>query len=568
MLEDIAQKQQSADSGTTSDAQNAPLIYPAASRRRLLRFLLCALGLVACSLLTVTPLIRVPDSVIQLHMDAGTFLAGAGNWLPFHLGTLSQANSAALELFALFLLAFLCYGLGALLVNRQSEPSSQRPVRGLTWLAALLAGAIFIVTPAMLSHDILVYAGYSRLLAIYHANPYFVPISSFSHDPFSSINYWGRFVSAYGPIWMLVSAFFGWLLQPDPMTYIVAFRLFALIIHLLNTWLVGRTLRALDRSPRTITLGMLLYAWNPLLLLESGLGGHNDGLMMTFVLLGTLLAAGAERRGLILRPRGYLPAVGAFTLAALVKFTALPILAVYLLFLSCKALRPTAESPRQFWLALHNWRTALFALLCSTLTATLLALAFYGPFWIGHSLQAIRASFQNPPSALGAENSFMRSVIEWLHLHPAQTQNGLLRLLSTRWLWDDLTLAVIALCLIVGAVQLWSRPALRTFVVVSLLTMCAILLITPWFFSWYLAWPLGLAALGLPLRQKRVETALLTLTLVFSGSALFTYLFTIGLFGSHYYLVSLFTTIPPACAFLLALVLWHPVSKHTTGEHV
>ena len=566
MLEDTVQKRQPASPGITGETQNARSGPTNAAGPGTHWLLLCALGLVACVLLAVTPLIRVPDAVIHLQLAPGSFLAEASNWLPVHLGALSQANSAALELFALLLLTFLCYGLGALLVSRQPESSRQGALRSLIWSATLLAGAIFIVTPAMLSHDILVYAGYSRLLAIYHANPYFVPIAAFSHDPFSSINYWGRFVSAYGPIWMLVCTFFGWLLQPDPNAYVVAFRLFALLVHLLNTWLVGRTLHALGRSPRTITLGMLFYAWNPLLLLESGLGGHNDGLMMTFVLLGALLAANAERRDLLLRPRGYLSAAAAFALAALVKFTALPILAVYLLFLCCKALRPTAGSPRELRLALRNWRAALPALAGSILVALLLALIFYGPFWLGHSLQEIRISFQNPPSALGAENSFMRSVIEWLHLHPAQTQNGLLRLLSTRRLWDDLSFAAIALCLLVGAFQLWSRLTLRTFVIVSLLTMCAVLLITPWFFSWYLAWPLGLAAIGLPFRQKRVEAALLALTIVFSISALFTYLFTIGLFGSHYYLVSLFTTIPPACAFLLTLVLWQPVSNQTTGE--
>lgn len=566
MLEDTVQKRQSPFAGRTDETQHARSRPTDAAGSGTRWLLLCALGFVACALLAVTPLIRVPDAVIHLQLAPGSFLTGAGNWLPVRLGAFSQANSAALELFALLLLAFLCYGLGALLVSRQSGSSRQGALRSLIWSAALLVGAIFIVTPAMLSHDILVYAGYSRLLAVYHANPYFVPIAAFSHDPFSSINYWGRFVSAYGPIWMLVCAFFGWLLQPDPNTYVVAFRLFALLVHLLNTWLVGRTLRALGRSPRTVTLGMLFYAWNPLLLLESALGGHNDGLMMTFVLLGALLAAQAERRDLLLHPPGYLSAAAAFALAALVKFTALPVLAVYLLFLGCKALRPTAGSPHDLRLALDNWRAALPALAGSILAALMLALIFYGPFWLGHSLQEIKASFQNPPSALGAENSFMRSVIEWLHLHPAQTQNGLLRLLSTRRLWDDLSFAAIALCLLVGAFQLWSRPVLKTFVIVSLLTMCAILLITPWFFSWYLAWPLGLTAIGLPFRQKRVEAALLVLTIVFSISALFTYLFTIGLFGSHYYLVSLFTTIPPACAFLLTLVLWQPGSNQTTGE--
>lgn len=549
MLEYTTQEQQSAPSGRNetpggTDARWSPGL------------LFCALGLVGCTLLAVTPLRRIPDAVIHLHLAAGEILAGTSNWLPSHLGALSQANSAALLLAAVLLLAFLCYGLGALLVDRRS----------LLWATALLAGAILVVTPAMLSHDILVYAGYSRLMATYHANPYFVPIVAFPHDPFAALNYWGRSVAAYGPIWMLVCACSGWLLPPDPTVYVLAFRLLALAVHLLNTWLVGNTLRAMGHTPRTATQGMLLYAWNPLLLLESSLGGHNDGMMMTFVLLGLLLAANAERQGQSLRPRGYLPAVAVFTLAALVKFTALPLLAVSLLLLCCKTLRPTTEGPQEPGRAQRNWRAALLVMLRSSLVALLLALACYAPFWVGHSFQSIKASFQSPPSALGAENSFMRSVIEWLHLHPAQARNAVLQFLSTRWFWDDLTLAAILLCLILGARQLWSRPKLRTSVSVALLTMCAVLLLTPWFFSWYLTWPLTLAVLCLPLRQGRFETALLILTFVFSASALSTYLFTIGLFGSHYYLVSLFTTFPPACAFLLALLCWRPV-RTITGEH-
>lgn len=561
MLENI-QKQYPTPPGALAGDQKRPAI------RAQFALPLCALGLLACVLLAVTPLVRVPDTVIRLRLAAGSWLAEASAWLPLQLGALSQANSAALEFFGLTLLAFLCYGLGALLVHRQANEAEQGRVRALIWFTALLAGIIFVVTPAMLSHDILVYASYSRVLAVYHANPYFVPIAAFPHDPFVPINYWANVVSAYGPIWMLVCAGFGWLLSPDPATYVVAFRLFALASHLLNAWLVGRTLRALGRSPRTVTLGMLLYAWNPLLLLESGLGGHNDSFMITFVLLGVLLSAHAERQGTLLRPRGYLPAIVAFTLAVLVKFTTLPVLAAYLLFLVCKVLRSSHEGAFEAKLALRNWRSALLVLLWSGLAAGVVALAFYAPFWMGHTLRAIMASFQSPPSALGAENSFMRSVIEWLHHHPEQTQNRLLQLLSTRRFWDDLNFAAIAACLILGALLLWRRPTTRTFALVSLLIFCVVLLITPWFYSWYIVWPLSLAVLCLPVRQSRAGTTLLTLTLTFSVSALFTYLFTLGLFGSHYYLVSLFTTIPPACAFLLALILWQRRGKHTTGEHL
>lgn len=533
-------------------------------RRWPVGFILSALGLVACFLLTLTPLIRIPDAVLTLHLTPGTFLAQASSWLPRTLGGLNITESAYSELFGWLSLAFLCYGLGALLMRYQPVTDSQRALRGIIWLGALLSGAILVVTPAMLSHDILVYASYGRVIATYHANPYFVPISAFPHDLFATRNYWSGVVSAYGPVWMLICGLFGWLLSPDHDAYTLTFRLFALLFHLLNIWLVGRTLHVMGRSARTVTLGMLLYAWNPLLLLESALGAHNDGFMITFVLTSVLLAASAEKRGQTLHARGYLPVVMALTLAALVKFTALPILAVYLLFLACKALRPTFESPLILKQAWHNWRPTLLVLLSSGLAALFLVLLFYGPFWLGHSPTAIVNSFKSPPSSLYSENSFMRSIGEWKNHHPA-LRHGLLDFLANRHLWDGLTLASIILCLLSGSTRLWQKPTTRTFVVVSLAMMSLVLLITPWFFAWYITWLLGLGIICLPVRLNRIEAALLALVSVFSFSALFTYLFNGGLFGSHYYLVSLFTTIPPACAFLLTLILWKPVRNDKAG---
>lgn len=545
-------------------AEHITASSPSTIRRWPQGLILCTLGLVACFLLLITPLIRIPDSVVTLHLPPGTLLAHLGDWIPNKLGGLHATKSAYAEIFAFLGLAFLFYGFGALLVRRQPVTDNQRTLRVIVWLGALAVGTITLMTPAMLSHDILVYASYSRVLAVYHANPYFVPISAFPHDPFAVSNYWSNVVSAYGPIWMLVCGLFGSLLHASPDAYTIAFRCFALLSDLLNIWLVGRTLQIMGRSARTVTLGMLLYAWNPLLLVESGLGGHNDSFMVTFVLVAVLLAASAEKRGQMLRVTGYLPATIALTLAALVKFTALPILAAYLLFLACKALRPTAESPRAWRLALRNWRAARPVLAWSGLSALLVALAFYGPFWLGHSPQAIVDSFRNTPSSLYAENSFMRSIGEW-QLYHKTLHSALLDFLGSRHFWDDLTIAGILLCLLLGTIRLWHKPTTRTFVVIALSTMSVILLITPWFFSWYITWLLGLSVVCLPVRLNRIEAALLAFVYTFSFSALSIYLFDGSVFGSRYYLVSLFTTIPPICAFLLTMVLWEPVHTDRTG---
>lgn len=531
---------------------------------------LCMLGFALCTLLMVTPLVRMPDRVITLHIAPGAWLARAGNWLPANLGLASdplnaRGSTACVEFICLLGLVGVCYGLGAFLVRRQTETGKQCMPRTFIWAGALLAGAIYVLTPAMLSHDIIVYASYGRVLMTYHANPYFVEIAAFPHDPFTPINYWARTVSAYGPIWVFVCGLFSLVLQPAVLAYVLAFRLFALAIHLFNTWLVGRTLHDMGRSPRTVTLGMLLYAWNPLVLLESSLGGHNDVFMLMFILLGILLAVRAEQHGLLLRPRGYLPPVVALMLATLVKFTALPILAMYLLLLICKALSPTVENSLTVKLTLRNWRIAFLSALGAGLAALLVGLAFYAPFWFGHSAQAISASFKNAPSALYSQNSFMRSTDAWLHHRPARTFP--FTLLTSRRFWDLLTYLALGGGLLLGMRQFWSRPTIKTFVLVSLVTMSAILLITPWFFSWYVTWIVGLAVLCLPARQSRIQSALLAFTFAFSFSALLTYLFTNGYqpFDSRAYLLSVLTTLPPTCAFLFTLLLWQPARHSTIG---
>jgi hypothetical protein len=521
--------------------------------------MLCTLAFLACILLTVTPLSRMPDPVLHhLRIGWGAFLGEASQWLPANLGSTYQRSSAAIEFFCLLTLAFCCYCLGLWLVGRWTDNTRRWPVNACIWLGLILAGAIYLVTPGVREHDIEAYAGYSRLLGVYHANPYFTTLWAFPHDPVLPTDVWSGITSAYGPVWMLVCALLGWLLkQPTPEAYIIGFRVVALAAHLLNTWLVYRVLRALGRSPRVCSLGMLLYGWSPLVLIDSAQDAHLDLLMLTFVLLGILLAVQAEQRGELLRARGYLPPILALTLAALVKYTILPVLVAFLLLLACKAMRPTAASPLTWREAFENWRTAVALLCLGCLASVLLALAFYGPFWFGHSPDAIITSFNNNPVATWAENSIMRSLIWWWHFHPEQKGNPLLLFFSQRRVWNVINYLAIALCLVIGTRRLWKTPTVSVFLTLVLAMMSLVLLLTPWFFAWYITWIVVLAAVSLPARRSRVLWAFFFLALTFSYSALTLYLFHENLLDSHGYLDTLVDAGPPICVFLFCW-LYYP----------
>lgn len=542
VIEDSAQD-------TSLAAHQSNLLWPGG-------MVLYTLLFVGCSLLTINPLVRSPHHDLMPLLPLASFLGIAGNWLPLTLGTLSRSLSASLEFFFCVTLTFLCYGLVIWLVSRLPAEKHVFLLRCCIWFGTILAGGIFLTVPALLSHDVWVYAGYGRLLAAYHANPYFVTLSAFPHDPLVRVDDWANTNALYGPVWLLVCGLFGRLLGPDPLSYVIVYRIFALATHLLNIWLVGQILRTLNRSPRTVTLGMLFYAWNPLVLLESSLNGHNDVFMITFVLLAFLLGARAEKNAFLLRTRGYLLPIVMLTLAMLVKFTALPILAVYLLFLICRALRSEDAQSRDIRRVLSRWRDAVRLCFWSGLVALLTTSLFYGLFWFGHNLHDILDSFRNNGTSQWAVFSFMRSFISWGDAHPAQKKNLLLLVFTDRQVWNVLDMLAVALGVILGLPRLWRKPAMSTFIPLALAAMGLLLLFAPRFYPWYATWLVGLAAICVSWREDRFTRGLLAAALIASLSALSIYI--PGLLGSRQYLGSLIDALPPVCAFLLfwGIGLW------------
>lgn len=539
--------------------------------------LFCTIVYVLSILLSVTPLSRIPDKLIHLHIAIGTQLPQVGAWLPADLGVAanhlaSTTSTAFIEFLLLIALAFAAYGLCALSILRQKPETKMWQTLSLIWLGTIVAGSIYVLTSALLSNDFIVYASYGRVLATYHANPYFVPQSAFPQDPLYSLNYWAHSTAAYGPIWLLICAFWALILSPNPVQYILAFRLFAFAAHLCNIFLVTAILRTMGRSPRTIALGTLLYAWNPLVLLESCLNGHNDVFMVTFILLGILLTVRAEQKGSFYL-RNYLLPLITFILSALIKFITIPLILLFLILLAAKVLRSSSSTTLTFRKTLfRRWQPALTTILVASSISIFIDLLFYIPFWLGHTIPDILFSFTSPPSARSAENSIMQAIYAWNKMHPVPSNTlgyTLLQVFSLHQTWNYINFVVLSVMLIIGAIWLWQRPTARTLILASLATLGTLLLVTPWFYSWYVIWLVGLAAVCLPVAYNRIDRALVALTLTFSASALLTYLFLYGYppFGTWTGFVCLTTIGPSILAFLITIVR-RTVCASYSSEHI
>ncbi|GAC1345859.1 MAG: hypothetical protein NVSMB27_08540 [Ktedonobacteraceae bacterium] len=274
----------------------------------MLPILLCGglLELLYLLILTLTP---IPG----LHLSS-TPLSTAWSWtlLPsqtLFAGAWNSANSTLAHSWPYILLLSMAlvavtavYAFAIWLVLRVRSISSNMN----SWLLVLLGGALLfgltlLLQPTLFSDDVFTYIFSGRMLAIYHADPLNTAPIQFPGDPYLHWVVSGRYTpNIYGPLWLCIASILVSVgnigsIGGGPVMTLLLFKGVALLAHLLNCALVWAILSKLA-PPRRI-LGTLLYAWNPLALIELAGSGHNEGLLLSVLLLTILLYVHGKRRG-------------------------------------------------------------------------------------------------------------------------------------------------------------------------------------------------------------------------------------------------------------------------------
>jgi alpha-1,6-mannosyltransferase len=180
--------------------------------------------------------------------------------------------------------------------------------------AALLLGVVplgllLVLLPGypLLSSDIFKYVFGGRILAVYGQNPFLHVPAEFGGDPFSALVRWREHVNAHGPLWRLAESASALAGGDNCHDAVLAMKVWAGLAYLATAAAVFLILRAWQ--PERAIVGTMLYAWNPLVVLEALQNGHND----VVAALPALLAVWLGLRG---RPA---PAFPLLAVAALVK---------------------------------------------------------------------------------------------------------------------------------------------------------------------------------------------------------------------------------------------------------
>ena len=344
--------------------------------------------------------------------------------------------------------------------------------------ATLIFSLTLIPTNPLASKDVFHNVFDARTLWVYGQNPGIVPPNAHRADPlYPSVTAWQAFPSTYGSAWYLIAAAPAAFAGDGLWSNVIGQKLLAAAFLLATTGLA--MLIAGRLRPGAAVAAGILVGWNPLMEFETAGNGHNDIVMVCFALAAILA----------LQRRWWLPVFSLLALAVATKYALVLLGPLFLCWLLAQR-----QLPR---------RQILFSLLLGVAGFVALGWWFFaGVSTLSHAgrqaqyitsspgalLDAIlRARFHTSPAAASA---IMKLVVVPLY---AAAYLCLLRRLRGRM---DLEALLNA-----GA---WA-------------TFLLLLIVTWWFWPWYVVFLVPLAALLPGSRAALVAT-------VFSATAMLMYI--------------------------------------------
>jgi len=320
--------------------------------------------------------------------------------------------------------------------------------------------------------DVYDYILRGRMATVYGLNPMRDTPLRVPQDPFFQFASFRDQPSAYGPLWEMLATAGSRIAGNDFTRNVILFKLIAVIGYAIIAGLIALTLRIL--APRRALTGVYLFLWNPLVVYLTGSGGHNDTVMMIFVMLSVYLLA----------RRWYAASVVAAVAGALIKF--IPILIVPVVAILA-------------WRQLSRTQVIRQAIIAAVASVAIVLLS-YGPYWVGGQDIASNVSRRTQMYT----GSFPTLVRQWI----APLTDGIVgESAQTPKASSYVQYAALAL---LGMFYLWQLEAVwndstpfRAIRVVTLTLAFHLLVTVTWFQPWYVLWLVALGALldNTPLRR-------------------------------------------------------------------
>jgi len=163
---------------------------------------------------------------------------------------------------------------------------------GRVWGAIVLAHVAAALAPPLFSADVFGYIGFARLHVLHGLSPYAFAANAAPHDAILPLVGWPTLTTPYGPLFTLLSDA---LVPLGIVASLWTFKAIAALTSLATVALIWRVAGRLGRSPRA---AIAFYGLNPVLLVFTVPGAHNETLMTMLAAAGAVwILTGSEVRG-------------------------------------------------------------------------------------------------------------------------------------------------------------------------------------------------------------------------------------------------------------------------------
>jgi hypothetical protein len=379
-------------------------------------------------------------------------------------------------------------------IFRQAQSDRHR------WIYRLIVISWFIFSIVLMisasageSHDIFDYVFRGRMMVESNANPLNEIPRSYRENAFIRFVAWQKNVDTYGPLWEMASfgvstavhqfvEMLGWNIRglpscpksPDScrllITYLTSYRLLAVLLAGISAALIANIVK--HSQPRQVPAALVAWLWNPLALIATAVGGHNDLLMIFLLLVGLWLMQ---------RKQPFFALV-LLILAVHVKLIALIWMPLFALWIIHK------------W----GWRRAIYPIIGSTAIGLIISWLLYIPFDGWSSLPGMLQE-----RTLYLANSVWQTAYTYLYKQQGWQKEDVLRLTTELPTWIFIAAAILfSLWMLNFRPKRWQRSHdpladddRRLWMSLTRISLLYLVLGAFWFQHWYVLWVLAPAAL-------------------------------------------------------------------------
>ena len=146
---------------------------------------------------------------------------------------------------------------------------------------------ILVLSYNAFSYDLFNYIFDAKIFTYYRLNPYLFKALDFPADPMLGFMHWTHRVFPYGPFWLLLSIVVSYMGIQKLILTMVLFKLLALAGYLLSCYSIYKIMLLIE--PNKAKLSLVVFAFNPLIIIECLVSAHNDIVMIGLVLFALFL---------------------------------------------------------------------------------------------------------------------------------------------------------------------------------------------------------------------------------------------------------------------------------------